>query len=140
MQRLTLERFAYTPMGTFGKIVVDGAVLYTVERPWLNNAPSVSCIPEGTYKCKPRRYFRGGYDAAEVTGVPNRSYILFHKGNTMMDSAGCILVCSSLGCLNGLWAGLGSKQAFAVFMDEYGGKEFELTITRKEAGVVTKNS
>lgn len=27
----------------------DGQEIYTLERPWLDNEPSVSCIPEGQY-------------------------------------------------------------------------------------------
>lgn len=127
MNKLKLTRFAYTDMGTFGKINVDGITLYTVERPWLNNKPSISCIPEGKYVCEPRFYNGGGYDALEVTNVPKRSHILFHIGNTMHDSAGCILVNSKLGTLKGVWAGLASKPAFELFMKHYD-KRFELTI------------
>lgn len=124
---MKLERFAYTDMGTFGRISVDGQTLYTVERPWLDNKPNVSCIPTGTYQCKPRWYNGGGYPAVEVCDVPNRTHILFHVGNTMNDSAGCILVTSRLGCLGGLWAGLASKNAFKLFMEHYE-KDFELEI------------
>jgi hypothetical protein len=119
---LVLERFAYTDMGTFGRMNVAGITLYTVERPWLDNKPSVSCIPEGIYKCHPRWYNGGGYQAIEVADVPNRSHILFHIGNNMHDSAGCILVNSKLGSLEGIWSGLGSKAAFAHFMQHLNGR------------------
>lgn len=124
---LTLTRFAYTPFGVFGEIYVDGQQLFTVERPWLDNRRSVSCIPAGIYSCRPRRYAKGGYDAVEVCSVPDRTHILFHRGNRAHDSAGCILVTSRLGCLDGIWAGLASKQAFALFMEHYN-REFELSI------------
>lgn len=125
--KLILTRFAYTDMGVFGRITVDGVDLYTVERPWLGNAASISCIPNGTYKCKPRWYSGGGYDAVEVLDVPNRTHILMHIGNTMFDSAGCILINSKLGWVNGMWAGQGSKNAFSLFMEFYN-KEFDLKI------------
>ena len=128
MDKLTLTRFAYTDIGTFGKITVDGQTLYTVERPWINNAPTISCIPEGSYACQPRWYIRRGYDAVEVTDVPNRTHILFHIGNTMNDSAGCILVNSSLGFVHNMWAGIGSKVAFNTFMQTYGNTNFTLKI------------
>jgi hypothetical protein len=127
MSKLTLTRFAYTPMGTFGSMDVDGLTLYTVERQWLNNAPSISCIPEGTYKCVPSLYIRNNYDAIEVTGVPKRTRILMHIGNTQNDSAGCILINSALGWVNGMWAGTGSKNAFNYLMERYN-KEFTLDI------------
>lgn len=119
---LELERFAYTDMGTFGRMTVAGVTLYTVERPWLDNKPSISCIPEGVYRCHPRWYNGGGYQAIEVADVPNRSHILFHIGNNMHDSAGCILVNSKLGSLEGIWSGLGSKPAFKHFMQHLNGQ------------------
>lgn len=130
MPELEIVRFAYSDMGVFGSLFVDGQRLVSIERPWLNNQVSVSCIPEGTYRCVPRRYNRGGYDAVEVTDVPNRTHILFHKANTMHDLAGCIGVASRIGVLNRMWAGLDSKTAFGIFMDVYGDDEFDLTITR----------
>jgi hypothetical protein len=125
---LILTRFAYTSMGVFGRFMVDGQLLFTVERPWLQNRAEVSCIPEGTYTCQPRHYNRGGYDAVEVTNVPDRTHILFHKGNTMHDLAGCIAVTSRLGTQRGLWAGLDSANAFGVFMNRFGTAPFTLRI------------
>jgi len=63
----------------------------TLERPWLNNAKGISCIPAGTYICKRVDSPKFG-NTFEVTGVPNRDAILLHKGNIDDDSHGCILV------------------------------------------------
>lgn len=131
---LTLERIAYSPFGTFGQMTMPtGIRLYTVERPWLENRPSVSCIPPGRYSCVPRHFFRGGYEAVEITGVQGRSHILFHVANFPVEVEGCIGVCSRLGVLSGQWAGLASKPAFELFMTFYGGKSFELEITEFSA-------
>jgi hypothetical protein len=127
---VVVTRFAYTDMGVFGRLMVDGQLLFTVERPWLKNMPRVSCIPEGTYSCKPRFYNRGRYDAVEVTNVPDRTHILFHKGNTMHDVAGCIAVASRLGTLKGIWAGLESAPAFDIFMNAWGSDPFVLKLDR----------
>ncbi len=136
-QDLTIRRYGYTPMGTFGVMAMpSGENLYTVERPWLNNAPEVSCIPEGVYNCAPRRYNRGGYQAVEVQSVPGRSYILFHRGNTMHHSAGCILVNSRFGCIDGVWAGADSRTAFKEFMKNYGSEPFSLKIESVTGGVI----
>ena len=125
---LTLTRFCYSPMGTFGEMVMpDGVKLYTVEKQWLGNAPSISCIPPGVYSCRPQKFFRGGYDAVDIS-VPGRSHILFHIANVATDVEGCIGVCSKLGALGQVWAGLGSKAAFEVFMGHYGGRQFSLKI------------
>jgi len=127
-KKLELCRFAYTPDGTFGSMLVDGAVLYTVERPWVGNQTTVSCIPEGTYSCRPRRFFRGGYDAIHIQSVPGRTHILFHRANIPSDLAGCIGVGSRLGVLGGQWAVLQSRAAFSRFMAIWGGRTFELVI------------
>ncbi len=127
--KVTLTRFADSPFGVFGSFSLkDGATVYTVEPPWMDNRPNVSCIPCGDYTCRPQRYRRGGYDAVEVTDVPGRSHILFHRGNRMKNTRGCILVTSDLGCLYGQWAGLSSRTAFAAFMEDYGADEFNLVI------------
>ena len=50
MIRVHLERFCYAPEATFGRLTVGEDLLcYAVERPWRDNAPRISCIPEGTY-------------------------------------------------------------------------------------------
>jgi hypothetical protein len=39
-----LERFAYMPMGTLGRLIIDGSNgFFTVERPWLDNKAFESC-------------------------------------------------------------------------------------------------
>lgn len=126
---LTIIRFSYGVNGTFGQMVVDGQWLFTVERQWLNNQPYVSSIPEGLYRCRPRPYNAGGYDAIEICEVPDRTNILFHKANLPSDLAGCIAPTSQLGCLNGQWAGLSSAPAFELLMQELGDEEFDLEIT-----------
>ena len=55
-----VERFAYTPHGTFGRIVLpDGRELFTIEDPPNANRTGASCIPEGEYDCVPRRFNKG---------------------------------------------------------------------------------
>lgn len=135
-KNMNLQRFCYSEAGTFGELTLpDGQIIYTVERPWLNNARGVSCIPIGKYQCKPRFYNRGGYEAVEVLDVPQRSHILFHVGNSAKDSKGCILPNNNLGCLKGDWAGLHSSAAFHEFMRQVNNKPFELTITNRIGGM-----
>jgi len=136
--RIILERFCYSENGTFGSLILpDGSELATVERPWLNNKKSASCIPIGNYDCGPRLYNRGGYEAVEVLDVPNRSYILFHKGNFVRYSKGCILVNSYHGAVGDEWCGKSSAVAFKAFMDEVGGQSFRLIIKNKANGIIT---
>lgn len=52
----------YYADATCGRLDVDeGKSLYTIERPWKNNVPDVSCIPEAEYVCKP--YFSPRHQA-----------------------------------------------------------------------------
>ena len=88
--KIRLERFAYLPNGTLGRLFLpDGTVLYTVERPWLDNKVGESCIPEGEYFCEPfdGNKFKGVF---QITDVPNRSYILFHAANYPSQLQGCV--------------------------------------------------
>lgn len=107
---IILERFAYTNLGTFGRLWMPGRPeFYTVERPWvglLNNivyragAPFKSCVPEGEYQFVPRvRPDRGNTYTLinEDLGVyefkhddMTRYGILMHVGNSMRDVVGCI--------------------------------------------------
>lgn len=104
MDTLILERFGYMPFGTYGKLIFpSGEMFYTVERPWLDNEPYVSCIPEGVYELGLRyspvvkRTTGGAFQEGwEVMNVPNRSYIMFHPGNWPEDVEGCIAVGSGL--------------------------------------------
>lgn len=118
-----LERFAYTPHGVFGKIILPDFECYTIERPWLNNKVEVSCIPEGDYELKLGVYNRGGYPSYEVLDVPGRTHIKIHVGNTIDDIVGCISPGKSLGFLKGKWAVTSSRDAFDEFMEHMDGAQ-----------------
>ena len=81
----------------FGVLKINDAFCcLTLERPWLTNIPKVSSIPLGTYTCikTENRQTSGGMVIPvtyEVMDVTNRSGILFHIGNYMEDTQGCIL-------------------------------------------------
>lgn len=89
----TLTRFYMTKEVTMGRLVFHGrdhTPIYTLELPWRDNQRSVSCIPPGTYECAP--YTSQKYpDVCEVLAVPDRTAILFHTGNGLDDTEGCIL-------------------------------------------------
>lgn len=92
---LLLIRDEMTADSTLGKLYVDGEYqCETLELPWLDNKKSISCIPSGEYPVNIRtadesRSYK--YNHLIVKNVPNRSYILFHIGNRVSDSRGCIL-------------------------------------------------
>lgn len=111
---LTLNRFANTPQGTPGRM----GSLYTMERPDLGNVPMLSRIPAGLYTCVRTWYYKGKHDTYEITDVPDRTRILFHKGNWMTDVNGCIILGMDFGVLDDRLAILQSKKAFDIFMRE----------------------
>lgn len=108
MQNFTLRRTGSRPDGTFGALVdEDGNQLcVTCEPPWRGNGPD-SCVPPGDYVCirhdSPEHPW-----TFELTGVPGRTEILIHTGNTENDSRGCIVVGDGTGTINGLPAVLNS--------------------------------
>jgi hypothetical protein len=68
----------------------DGTEYPSLERHWLNNQTSISCIPAGHYKFKRDTY--GRFQWFEVLGVYNRTHIEMHLGTKPSHSEGCILL------------------------------------------------
>ncbi len=116
---MIIERFAYSPMGTFGRLTIGDFQCFTVERPWLDNQASVSCVPEGDYILEPHStdqypdtYALVGETVSHYPEVRKaRSAILFHSGNTMADLKGCIAPGLRLGWVADRWAVLDSRAA-----------------------------
>ena len=63
----------------------------TLELPWLDNAPYISCIPEGKYTVTRRESQTYGKHW-HVQNVSDRTFILIHHGNFHRDTEGCICV------------------------------------------------
>lgn len=116
---------------TFGKVeVLDGnlKVVWTgssMERPWKDNKNDESCIPAGLYRLKKRvspivdktsgGEFKEGW---EVTDVQGRTFIMFHVGNYVRNSNGCVLIGTKIAVhdTEGFMV-TSSKSAFKEFMD-----------------------
>ena len=99
---LLILRDTFTDNSTIGELFLNGERMCdTLELPYRDNQRSVSCIPTGEYKVRlryPRESATRDYLHLLVQDVKDRSYILFHRGNSAKDTRGCILV------------GLGSQQ------------------------------
>lgn len=93
---LLIIRERFSDKSTIGKLYVNGEYFcYTLELPWLNNRRRVSCIPAGEYKVRlrlARESATRDYLHLLIQDVPNRTYILFHRGNKPSHTKGCILV------------------------------------------------
>ena len=69
----------------------DDFALCTLENPWLDNEPYISCIPKGAYDCIRVNSPRYG-NTFTVPDVEGRTHILFHWGNWEKNTLGCILL------------------------------------------------
>ena len=93
---LLIIRDTFTENSTMGELFINGERFCdTLENPYLDNKRNISCIPEGNYKVRlrlPRESASRDYLHLLVEDVPNRDWILFHRGNRAEDTRGCILV------------------------------------------------
>ena len=101
---LLIIRDTFTKKSIIGKLFINGEWMCdTLELPYKDNQRSISSIPAGQYKVRlrlARESASRDYLHLLVEDVKDRSYILFHRGNSAKDSRGCILV------------GIGRKQDF----------------------------
>jgi len=93
---LLILRDTFSDESTIGELFLNGERFCdTLELPYRDNQRSISCIPVGEYKVRlryPRESATRNYLHLLVQDVKDRSYILFHRGNTAKDTRGCILV------------------------------------------------
>ncbi len=133
---IILDRDIRTDKVTLGKLYdeTDTLFLYTIERPWLDNQQTISCIPSGTYKAERDMYYGGDgvggrqdYACFEVRNVPDRTEIKFHIANYVKNVVGCIGVgITRDSSVPAVW---NSAIAFIKFMDFLDGiNEFNLEI------------
>jgi len=135
MKTVNIFRVRRSDQGTEGLLVSDNFRCRTLELPWRNNKPNISCIPVGEYDVEIRisnKYGRIYW----VRNVEGRSYILIHSGNYGGDKfkgwkthiAGCILLGKTGGFLGGQVAVLNSRIAVRQFMESMEYESFKLRI------------
>lgn len=136
MKQAVLTRSVSSDHGTFGTLVLDsGEEFRTAELPWRENAPFLSCIPTGFYRCVWKHSPRFGF-VYELKDVPNRSHILIHAGNyagdqkkgLRSDTDGCILLGQKVGRLNEQAVVLQSRVALLILRKAMNEQPFALTI------------
>lgn len=96
LEKVILERTESNEHGVFGQIVLPDRTLFTAERPWLNNANMISCVPVGEYRCEwtfSQRFQRKLY---ELQDVPGRTSIRIHPANYVHQLNGCIALGTEL--------------------------------------------
>ncbi len=121
--RFPLKRFYQDERQTLGTLTVGATTLFTIERPWLENQPNVSRIPEGHYKITIPLV--GGEEKIRLEGfcIPSeRTLINIEVANYARELKGCIAVGDGIiltdlpaGPYYSLWE---SKAAYSRFYDE----------------------
>jgi hypothetical protein len=107
MARLTIERDPSTDEGTFGVATYGSTSWHSLELPWRDNAPNVSCIPPGVYKAIAEHSPRFGRMIYRLQAVPGRTDVELHPANFGGDRAkgyysdleGCLCLGESTGQL-----------------------------------------
>ena len=138
VRHLTLTRVKSGPAGTFG-LLTDSAGEWetkTVERPWLDNKPNVSCIPVGEYEIHRHNSPRFG-DCCIIRPTAPRTHILIHVANFASDVKGCIGVGCAFSVIGGKPAVAHSRRAFGELMShlwQNGNDPWTLTITEDYDG------
>ena len=131
LQRLTLS----TTEGNLGRLLTeDGSpVCFTLELPWLNDAPDRSCIPAGVYAARWGPTGKHPDGVYTLYGDADRSYIEIHIANYTSELLGCIAVGESMGGTGGEPAVWNSAEAYATFLAVHPAREsFTLTIQNPE--------
>jgi len=130
---LKLKRIDCQAQGVFSSLTDGNRILYTCEHSYQSADGSWGAkITPGTYLCQRGNHTLDGvhwFSTFEVTGIEGHAGILFHSGNTEMDSEGCILLGLGFGTINGMKAVYSSAAAFAAFSSMQAGCDsFTLTV------------
>lgn len=132
MRIVELIRLEEGPEGTFGVLKIDKSIFCTTLEPKdMLNKQNESCIPAPQqYLCK-KLMSRFG-ETFKIMDVPGRTSVLFHAGNFVGDTAGCVLLGQYIDKLRGERGIFNSGNTFKRFMEKMTGiDEFFLTIDYK---------
>ena len=136
---LTITRYVSdVTQGCRGQLYVeDGLFLETIERPWIDNRPHVSCIPTGEYFIEPTESPKygdvwaivGGSVSRHKTDYSKRFACLFHPANYASQLQGCIALGLEKGEKpDGTWAVWNSGAALKDLKEAIGFSVHKLTI------------
>lgn len=109
---------------TFGILTLGDFTCYTIERPWLNNEPMISCIPSGDYYLHSYTSPKFGQSViiygGTVSPYPDpdwyRSGILIHPANIATELKGCIGLGDSFGTVHDEHAVMNSRKTVSEFL------------------------
>ena len=114
---IRLVRLSEVAGTTKGVLLINGEALFTtVELPWRDNEPNVSCVPEGVF---PLRYVESpsfGWVYTILNVGNGRSGCHIHIANRAKELKGCVGIGKGFGTLLGDPSVTKSGQAFDEFM------------------------
>ena len=112
-----LVRLEESSQGTFGVLTICSQVFCVTLEPsdWLNER-NISSIPAQQYQCIKIRSPQFG-ETFEIVDVPGRSDILFHAGNIIANTEGCVILAQYFGKLYDDRAVRNSGATFKEFME-----------------------
>lgn len=121
MKTLKLLR-TYQEKVTTGVFIVldDGLPIFScisLELPWRDNKPQVSCVPEGEYQIKYEYSNKFKQFLWELKGVPDRSEIKIHPANNVHELLGCIALGRNLALKSALVSSRPSVNQFHRVME-----------------------
>lgn len=129
---LEIVRLEESSEGTFGILKINKSIFCaTLEPRDEENQVNISSIPAQQYIIKPYNSPTHG-PTWRVENVPNRSYILFHAGNVVAHTAGCIILGEATGKLRTERQLVNSGNTFNQFKQLLGdARRHHLTIHEK---------
>lgn len=130
MRHHRLARLSQEPTSPqLGVFLIDGVPRFTTLEP--PKVGDITCIPDGDYVCKRvlKRTTTGGLYIPEtylITDTPGKTGCLFHVGNRMENTTGCVLIAKGYEGKNYIWP---SKEGFELWLRAMKNEpEFELSI------------
>ncbi|NDV20004.1 hypothetical protein GO013_11280 [Pseudodesulfovibrio sp. JC047] len=136
IEKMFIKRDICDELASLGELFIvddlgERKVLCTLENPWLDNQTNISCIPVGDYICRCVISPKYG-ETFEIVGVEGRTHILFHWGNFVENTDGCVLLgLTREEYVPAVW---NSRAAHAQFMEMLEGvDEFSLNIYEEAA-------
>jgi Family of unknown function (DUF5675) len=127
--KFRLIRYDYLQSGIFSVLMTENFKCETLEHAYSDGSNFIPKIPIGNYTCQRYLSPKFGYEVFRLINVPEHDFIEIHKGNTNVDSDGCIL----LGEARDGGTILYSKFAFDSFMNFLSSiDEFTLSVENVE--------
>jgi Family of unknown function (DUF5675) len=139
---LLLQRLSDNAECMIGALYIDGAnECFTLEKPLQfdgqENIHDKTCIPQGRYQVVNQESPKFGQMMPHLVDVPNRDHVMFHWGNTAVDTDGCILLGEVRLSDTMIGESKAAFQAFVPKLEQAWANSEEVWLTVKNPGFVT---